>query len=68
MIKNILIIFFFVLRIIVVYSIIKILYKSYNNFFNLDLKECVWWSLVLIFDIWLNIIISPFKELDNGEK
>lgn len=68
MFKNILILFFFILRIIVIYSIVKLLYRSYHDLSEIDVKEFAWWSLLLIFDIWMNTITTPIRDLGNGEK
>lgn len=68
MIKNLIIIFLLFLRLITLISVVKLLYVTGFNFNELNSKEFIWWCLVLIFDIWLQSLSHPFREIGDGEK
>jgi hypothetical protein len=62
MIKNILTILLFVLKIFITIKVVVLLYTSYQNSFKLT-DELIWWVLLLVFDIWvMNNFSQPVRE------
>jgi hypothetical protein len=62
MIKNILTILLFVLKIFITIKVVVLLYTSYQNSFKLT-DELIWWVLLLVFDIWvMNNFSQPARE------
>lgn len=50
------------------FIVFKIVYLLYLNRVELkDLNQFVWWILLLVFDVWLNIVFGPHYNKE-GEK
>ena len=50
------------------YIVFKIVYILYMNQVELkDLNQFVWWILLLVFDVWLNIVFGSHYNKE-GEK
>ena len=54
-------------RLYLIGKVIYILYVNYNNFDKLKTGEFVWYSLFLLFDIWLINVTHQLKEFNEED-
>jgi hypothetical protein len=40
-------------QILIGYEVIVLLYKTHNNYSSSDMYELVWWTCLLILDLWI---------------
>lgn len=61
--KNVISILLLISRFIVIAKVIYLLFVSHNNVQN-HINELLWWSSLLIFDVWIMKISEGFDEKD----
>ncbi len=42
-----------IVQLLIAYKVIVLLYKTYDNYASTYTQELLWWSCLLIFDIWI---------------
>jgi len=64
--RNILGFLLFLIKIYVCFKVLYILYMVKSDPTHYSMDEVIWWSGVLIFDIWItNVIPEPNTENDD---